>query len=142
MIQVDWTIWLQFVNFFVLMAVLNFILYRPLRGILNRRRETIDGSYAKAKELEVRISEKMARYQDQLQAAKLKGNEERAQLRKAAAGEEAEILGKAHSKAADQLQDIKKKVSSEAEAAAQVLKTETRVLAAQIASKVLGRTLK
>jgi F-type H+-transporting ATPase subunit b len=141
-IKVDWTIWLQFVNFFVLMAVLNFLLYRPLRDILNRRRETIDGSYAKAKELEAQINEKMERYQEQLQTAKLKGNEERAELRKAASGEEAEILGKAHSRAAEQLQEIKKKVAGEADAAAKMLKKETVALATQIASKVLGRTLR
>jgi F-type H+-transporting ATPase subunit b len=141
-IQVDWTIWLQFANFFILMAVLNFILFRPLRGILLRRRETIDGSYAKAKELEVAINEKMGRYQEQLQSAKLKGNEERAQLRKATAEEEAAILGKAHLKAAEQLQVIKRKVATEADAAAQALKSETKVLAGQIASKVLGRNLK
>lgn len=142
MIQVDWTIWLQFVNFFVLMALLNFILYRPLRGILGRRRETIDGSYSKAKELEAQINEKMGRYQEQLQTAKLKGNEERAQMRKEAAGEETEILTKAHATASEQLQDIKSRVAGEAEAAAKVLKNESKVLAAQIASKVLGRTLK
>jgi len=141
-IKVDWTIWLQFVNFFVLMAVLNFLLYRPLRDILNRRRETIDGSYAKAKELEAQINEKMERYQEQLQTAKLKGNEERAELRKAASGEEADILGKAHSRAAEQLQEIKKKVAGEADAAAKMLKKETEALATQIASKVLGRTLR
>jgi F-type H+-transporting ATPase subunit b len=140
-IKVDWTIWLQFVNFFVLMAILNFLLYRPLRGILKRRRDTIDGSYSKAKELETQINEKMERYQEQLHAAKVKGNEERAELRKAAAGEEAEILGKAHLKATEQLQEIKRNVAKEADAAAQVLKKETKALATQIASSVLGRAL-
>jgi len=141
-IQIDWTIWLQFANFFVLMVVLNFILYRPLRGILSRRRETIDGSYSRAKELESKINEKMERYQEQLQTAKLKGNEERAQMRKDAAGEEAQILAKAHAKAADQLQNIKSKVAVEADAAAKVLQGESKVLADQIASKILGRKLK
>jgi F-type H+-transporting ATPase subunit b len=140
-IKVDWTIWLQFVNFFVLMAVLNFLLYRPLRDILKRRRETIDGSYAKAKELETQINEKMERYQQQLLAAKVKGNEERSALRKVTAGEEADILGKAHSRASEQLQEIKRNVAKEADAAARVLKKETTALATQIASSVLGRAL-
>ncbi len=141
MINVDWTIWLQFVNFFVLMAVLNFLLYRPLRDVLNRRRETIDGSYAKAKELEAQINEKMESYQQQLHAAKVKGNEERAAMRKAAAGEEAEILGQAQAKASEQLQEIKRNVAKEAEAAANILKKESTALAKQIASSVLGRAL-
>jgi F-type H+-transporting ATPase subunit b len=140
-IKVDWTIWLQFANFFILMAALNFILYRPLRGMLNRRRETIDGSHARAKELEASINEKMERYQQQLQAAKVKGNEERAEMRKAAAADEATILGQAQNKAAGQLREIKAQVAGEAEAAGKILKKEANALASQIASKILGRAV-
>ena len=141
MIKVDWTIWLQFANFFILMAVLNFILYRPLRDMLNRRRQTIDGSHARAKELEAEINEKMERYQQQLQAAKLKGSEERAEMRKAAAADEAAILGQAQTKAAAQMREIKTRVAGEAEMASAILKKEANALASQIASKILGRAL-
>jgi F-type H+-transporting ATPase subunit b len=140
-IKVDWTIWLQFANFFILMAVLNFILYRPLRGMLKRRRETIDGSHTRVKELEAEINEKMERYQQQLQAAKLKGSEERAEMRKAAATEEATILGQAQTKAADRMREIKSRVAGEAEIAGATLKKEANALASQIASKILGRAL-
>ena len=92
MIKIDWTLWLQFANFFVLMLVLNALLYRPLRDMLNRRRETIDGSYQKAKDLEGTINEKMASYEEKLQEARQKGSQEKAVLRKAAQEEEAEIL--------------------------------------------------
>jgi F-type H+-transporting ATPase subunit b len=141
-IKVDWTLWLQFVNFFVLMVVLNYILYRPLRNMLRQRRQTIDGSYARVKELENQINEKMERYQEQLQSAKIKGNVERADIRKSAAAEEFEILGLAHTKATNQLREIKSKVAGEVEVAGKVLKKEANTLAAQIATKVLGRKLK
>ena len=57
-IKLNWTLWLQFANFFVLMFVLNFLLYRPLRKVLAERRETVDGSYSKAKKLEEQIERK------------------------------------------------------------------------------------
>lgn len=142
MIKVDWTLWLQFANFFVLMVVLNYILYRPLRNILSQRRATIDGSYAKAKELEAQINEKMDRYHEQLQAAKLKGGAERAEIRHSAGVEESEILGAAHAKASVQLREIKSRVAEEADVAGKALKSEVNGLAAKIASKVLGRELK
>jgi F-type H+-transporting ATPase subunit b len=141
-IKVDWTLWLQFVNFFVLMVVLNYILYRPLRNMLRQRRQTIDGSYARAKELENQINEKMERYQEQLLSAKIKGNVERADIRKSAAAEESEILSLAHTKATSQLREIKSKVAGEVEVAGNMLKKEANTLAAQIATKVLGRKLK
>lgn len=141
MIKIDWTILLQAANFMVLMLVLNSILYRPLRNLLNRRRESIDGAHGRARELDAQIAEKMSRYQEQLQQAKVKGNEEKAALRSAAARDESELLGKAHQSASDQLLVIKSQVQAEAEIARKSLKAETQVLAAQVATKVLGRAM-
>lgn len=141
MIKIDWTILLQAANFLILMFVLNALVYRPLRDLLNRRRAQIDGSHGRARELEGQIEEKMARYQAQLQEAKLRGNEEKAALRSAAGKEEAEILSAAHGQAADHLQTIKNRVRGEAEAARQSLRSETEALAAHVAAKVLGRGL-
>jgi F-type H+-transporting ATPase subunit b len=123
------------------MLVLNSILYRPMRDLLNRRRQSVDGAHSRARELEAQIAEKMSRYQEQLQQAKLKGNEEKTALRAAAARQEAELLATAHQVASDQLQSIKNRVQAEAEAARKSLKSETEVLAAHVATKVLGRAL-
>jgi F-type H+-transporting ATPase subunit b len=141
LIKIDWTILLQAANFMVLMLVLNSILYRPLRNLLNRRRESIDGAHGRARELETQIAEKMSRYQEQLQQAKLKGNEEKMALRAAAAKNEAELLASAHQSASEQLQAIKNQVHAEVEIARKSLKADTEVLAAQVAAKVLGRVL-
>lgn len=141
MINVDWTMILQFVNFLVLMAVLNVLLYRPLRNVLAQRKEKIDGSHQRAKDLETQIEEKMTRYQEQLQDAKMKGSQERAEMRSAATAEEAKIVGAAREEAGQRLQELKAKVAEEAAAAETTLKTGTAALAGSIASKVLGRTL-
>ncbi len=141
MISIDWTLGLQFINFVVLMLALNVILYRPLRTMLQQRKETVDGSYQKAKSLEGAIEEKMARYQEQLQQAKLKGNQEKSELRNQALAEEGTILSAARSAATDYMESIKGKVAGEADQARQSLKAETEALASQIASKVLGRGL-
>ena len=137
----DWTIILQFVNFIVLMAVLNAILYRPMRNMLKHRKETIDGSHERAHELEAQIDEKMARYEEKLQQAKLQGNQEKNQLRQAAAGEEASILGAARDEATEKLQAVKDRVAGEAVAAGKKLKADAESLASDIATKILGRAL-
>ena len=137
----DWTIILQFVNFIVLMAVLNAILYRPMRNMLKHRKETIDGSHERASELESQIEEKMARYEEKLQEAKLQGNQEKNQLRQAAAGEEAKIIGEARDEATERLQVVKDQVAGEADAAGKKLKSDAEALAGDIAIKILGRAL-
>jgi len=140
-ISIDWTILLQFVNFIVLMVVLNAILYRPLRNMLKQRKETIDGSHARAHELESQIDEKMARYEDKLQEAKLKGNQEKNKLRQAAASEEATLLGEAREEANQRLQTVKSQVAGEADTAGKKLKADAESLANSIATKILGRAL-
>lgn len=141
MISIDWTIILQFVNFLVLMAVLNALLYRPLRKVLAQRKEKIDGSHQRAKDLEAQIEEKMTRYQEQLQAAKVKGAQERAEMRSAATAEEAKLIGTARDEAARRLLELKGKVAEEAAVAEKTLRAETEGIAGSIAAKVLGRAL-
>jgi F-type H+-transporting ATPase subunit b len=140
-INIDWTIFLQFANFVILMLILNVVLYRPLRAMLSSRRETIEGSQARVRGLEAQIEEKMARYEEKLQAAKLKGNQEKAALRQAAATEEAGILGSAREVATARLQDVKDQVAVAATAAGHKLKSDAQGLATEIATKIMGRAL-
>lgn len=139
--NVDWTVILQAINFVILIAILNFVMFRPMRNILSQRKETITGSHDRASELEAQIDEKMARYEEKLQEAKLQGNQEKNQLRQAAAGEEAKILGEARDEATVRLQKVKDQVAGEADAAGKSLKAEAETLASDIATKILGRAL-
>jgi len=140
-ISVDWTLGLQFVNFIILLIVLNKLLYKPLAKIIAERREKIEGSYARAKDLQADIDEKMARYQQQLSDAKALANAERAKLKKAASEEEAGMLAEAHEKASARLLSIKEQVAAEAADASKTLQKEAKSLAGQIATKILGREL-
>lgn len=139
MISVDWTLGLQFLNFIILLVVLNKLLYRPLKKIIAERNETVTGALASAKNLEADIDDKMQRYQQQLSDAKIQANDERNKLKKAANNQEAKILLEAQGKAATRLQAIKAQVGREAEDAGKTLKKEAGSLAGQIATKILGR---
>ena len=141
MISVDWTLGLQFLNFIILLIILNKILYQPLKKIIDERRDKVAGLYAGAKDLEASIDEKMQRYQQQLSDAKTQANEERNKLKKAASEEETKLLSEAHGKASARLETIKSQVAVEAEEASKTLKKEAKTLAEQIATKILGREL-
>jgi F-type H+-transporting ATPase subunit b len=138
-IDIDWTILLQFTSFIVLLLVLNAVLYRPLRSVIDRRREVVEVAATRVRELEGVIAEKMASYNEKLQEAKVRGASEKAVLRQEAAKQEATILGEAHRQAGEHLQAIKNRVSSEAEEARKGLRKDVELLAGQIASRVLGR---
>ncbi|MCK9172141.1 ATP synthase F0 subunit B [Desulfuromonas thiophila] len=142
MISIDWTLLVQFVNFLVLMAVLNVLLYRPLRRVMAERQQAIDGGHQKARDLEASINEKMERYQNQLTQAKVEGSQQAAALRAEAAQEESRLLSAARDEAGQRLEQLKGAVAQEAERARKGLKKDAEGLAASIASKVLGRNVK
>ena len=141
MIKLDWTLFLQFANFMILLVVLNALLYKPLRNALAARKSAIDGDLAKARSLDEGVQAQVAEYEAKLQEARQKGSQERQALRQAALAEEARLLGAANEKASQRLQSLKEQVATEAEAARQGLRGETETLARQIAGKVLGREL-
>lgn len=141
MIKLDWTLFLQFANFIILMAVLNVLLFKPLRAALQARRDTINGSRAKVQDIDEQVQTQVARYEAQLQEARTQGSQERAALRKTAQEEESRLLGEANRSSADKLQVIKEQIQQEAGAARQILQSETETLAKEIAGKVLGRAV-
>jgi F-type H+-transporting ATPase subunit b len=140
-IEVNWTLFLQFANFMILMVVLNSLLFKPLRAALQARKETIEGSRAKVLDIDEQVQAQIARYEAQLQGARQQGGEERAALRKTAQEEEARILGEAKQTSAGKLQNIKDQIQKEVATARQALRDETDVLAKEIAGKVLGRVV-
>ena len=141
MIKLDWTLFLQFANFMILMAVLNALLFKPLRAALQARREAIESSKAKVHDIDEQVQAQIARYEAQLQEARLQGAQERATLRKAGQEEETRILGAANQTTAEKLQTIKEQIQEEAGTARQALRNETEALARDIAGKVLGRAI-
>jgi F-type H+-transporting ATPase subunit b len=140
-IKLDWTLFLQFANFMILMVVLNALLFKPLRAALQARREAIESSKTKVHDIDEQVQAQIARYEAQLQDARLQGAQERATLRKAGQEEEARILGAANQTAAEKLQTIKEQIQEEAGTARQALRDETEDLAREIAGKVLGRAI-
>lgn len=141
MIELDGTLVLQFVNFMILMVVLNALLFKPLRAALKARKETIEGSKAKVQDIDEQVQAQIARYDAQLQEARQQGGEERSALRKTGQEEEVRILGEANRSAAERLQTITAQIQDEANSARQALRGETEALAKEIAGKVLGRAV-
>ena len=141
MIKLDWTLFLQFANFMILLAVLNVLLFKPLRNVLAARKATIDGDLARARSLDEQVQAKIADYDAKLQEARQRGSQERAALRQAAQAEEARLIGEANEKSSRRLQSLKDQVAGEADVARQGLRGETEALAREIAGKVLGRNV-
>ncbi len=141
MIDFNSTLFIQFANFIILIFILNYLLFRPLRNVLRQRREEVDGAHARADSLAEKITAKTADYEARLAEARAKGNEERTSLRNAALEEEKKLFEEAQAMAAEKRAAVKKQVGEEMVEARKILKGEADVLGQEVASKVLGRAV-
>lgn len=141
MINLDLSFVVQLVNFLVLMLVLNFFLYKPIRKVLVDRNEEVAGAKARALVVDKEVQEKMALYEARLREVKVQAGDERSLLKKEAMAEEAVLLEKARLEAAEQLSAIKTRVTREAADARDLLRNQAQTLSLEICEKVLGRSL-
>lgn len=88
MIDVDITLLIQLVNFFITLVVLHYVLITPVREQLKKRRATVDGLSEEIGEFLNKADEQFASYEYALRGAR-----ERAALLRTEARENAEEIG-------------------------------------------------
>lgn len=141
MINLDLAFVFQLINFLLLMLVLNFLLYRPIRRIIAERDGEIANARKKAGEVDLDVQEQVAAYEARMREVKTAVSQERASLKKEALLEEAALIEKARAEAAGSLDSIKARVAREAADARALLQEQARALSQDICEKVLGRSL-
>lgn len=141
MLKLNWTFWMQVLNFAILVLVMDWLLYRPLRNVMHRRREGMRQTAERVADLESTLEQQAQQYRRQLAEAKLQAQAERAQVVAAAAAERDALLAGAQQEAATQSAEIRTQVERQRQTAAGQLAAETRRLARQLAERILGRPL-
>ncbi len=137
----NWTTFLQAANFILLVFLLNFVLYRPIRNILKQRKEKVDGLEQTIQGSTSDLAEKESTYAAGIREARKKGMLEKEALVQAATDEEKQILEKINADALEELTAVKAKVKQEAEAAKAALLEEVDTFANEIGKKILGRAV-
>lgn len=140
-ISFDISMVIQLVNFLLLLAALNFLLYKPIRKILAERREffdTLKEKAAKAKDaLDNGENEKARLNAESLRQAMTLKND----LIQKGLSEEKSILARAQEEAARQTAEAKTRLAESAAAAREALARDSENIARQMAEKILGRSL-
>jgi F-type H+-transporting ATPase subunit b len=140
-IDIDLAFVIQLINFLVLLAVLNVLLYKPIRKVLAERQGKIADAKSRAEGVDQDVQAKMAEYEAHLKEMKSGAADERGTLVKEAQAEEATILDAARKEASATLTTIKARVAKEAADARTVLQEQAKLLSVDICEKVLGRSL-
>jgi len=138
MIDLDVTFFYQFVNFIIIMIVLNFLLVRPIRGIIKKRNDVLAGYVSEAEKFTAEADEKLKNYNAALDEAKAAGVEERNQFKGQGTAEEQSIVQAASDEASAALKAERGGIASEAGSARDALKGQVGTLASKMVDKVLG----
>jgi len=140
-IDIDLSFLIQLINFLVLLAVLNILLYKPIRKVLAERQGKIADAKSRAEGVDQDVQVKMAEYEARLKEMKSGAADERGALVKEAQVEEAAILESARKDASETITAIKARISKEAADARTILQEQAKLLSVDICEKVLGRSL-
>ncbi|MDR1577415.1 MAG: ATP synthase F0 subunit B [Deltaproteobacteria bacterium] len=135
----DISLFIQILNFLVLMLVLNLFLFKPLRKILNERATLFEGYRQMAdvakKQLEDGEDEKNRRRSEAL----VEGAETMNNLRLVGQEREREILASAQEASARRLEESRARLTQESAQARIALAAEAKTLAVDLAGRLLGR---
>ncbi len=141
MITMDKTLLIQIINMFVLMYLLNKVLYKPVKQILKERSEKLLGMQTEISKFEKNaqlrqeeVDAKMAKASGKAKAAL---DSARSDAQTAGDAKLAEIKAEADATKEKQLSEI----TTQIEAARSSLKDNLDNFAADMASKILGRAL-
>jgi F-type H+-transporting ATPase subunit b len=135
----DASVLIQIINFILLVLLLNIVMFKPIRNIIIKRKERIDGFSNDIETLIGSVKEKEKAFEQKIKEARAKGLKEKEAMIAEAESEERRILAEINKKAGSDIEAIKQKIKKDAEAVRKSLKDEINNFAASISKKILGR---
>ncbi|MDQ7031860.1 MAG: ATP synthase F0 subunit B [Desulfonauticus sp.] len=138
MIDLNFTFFIQLVNFLIALMVLNLILYRPIRGIISKRAEFMSSRLEEIEKFTSAAEEKLESYNSALEEARKQAQSIRLELKEQGYLEEKSLLEKAMSEAAALIKEARAKFEQEKQVALKALEAKVADYAGKVASKVLG----
>lgn len=141
MISIDGSLFIQIVNFIILIFVLNIVLYKPIRNVLLERNKKVVGLGESIETFNKDAKEKDDAFASGIRAARVKGLKEKEALLEAASEEEKKIIAKINEKAQADLAQVRSEIAKDAEEVRAKLQKEVDVFANAIGQKILGRAV-
>lgn len=139
MIELNYTFFVQLVNFLVILTVLNLILFRPIRGIIKKRAEVMSEKLGSIETFTAEAETKLEGYKASLTGARVEAQQLRVALKAEGAEVEAEVLTTAGAEAAQKVAAARKEIDGQKQAALKALQGNVEGYAKSVADKVLSK---
>jgi len=140
-VSLDYSLGIQILNFIILIFILNRLLYKPLLGMLDKRKQQFAESEAEIKRLQETVEQKMAAYEEKLRQAKATAIEQKKEIIRQGAETAKEINDAARAEIPGLMEQFHTRMEEEIGAAKRTLAGQSQKLSVEIAEKVLGRRL-
>jgi F-type H+-transporting ATPase subunit b len=141
MIELDWTLFVQILNFLVLVFLLNMVLFRPIRKILRDRQARLAMFEEDISGLGNNRQGILGDVDEQLTAARREGLGLRENLRLEGSQVESSLLEQVKKEVDAEWTKVEAKIKKDVAKAREALRTQAQDFAASLATKILGRTL-
>jgi F-type H+-transporting ATPase subunit b len=141
MIDINISLFYQLANFIVLLIVLNYTLFKPVRQIMQEREQGISSSLSDAKAAQERMQNLLDQYNTSLAEAKQKATATFNSIYQQGLDAQREMISAERAKAGEMLDKARAEVAAAANTARADLKTEADRLSQEITSKLLGRAV-
>jgi F-type H+-transporting ATPase subunit b len=139
LIDIDHTVWIQLALFLVVAFVCSRLLFRPYLKMRDERTAGIEGARDEAARLSAEADARLDRYESQVEAARVRAQDERRKIRSEAGERQRQVTDRARAEATESLDDAKGRIREETEAARKQLLPQAKQLAGDIADALLGR---
>jgi F-type H+-transporting ATPase subunit b len=141
-VSLDYSLGIQIINFLVLIFILNILLYKPILGMIDKRKRQFEDSAAEIRRLQETVEQKMADYEEKLRQAKAAAVEQKNEIIRQGADEAKTVIDAVRAQIPGMLEEFQTRMDSEIGAARKVLTEHSAQLSVEIAEKVLGRSLR
>jgi F-type H+-transporting ATPase subunit b len=141
MISLDYSVVYQIVLFLVLLVILSKVLFRPYLGLLEEREHRTTGAQHDSTDLEHEGARLRAQYEEKIAQAQADGYAAKEAILQEARQQREKLLTQAREEAQSMLEAVRREVESQIQRERQLAAAEVRMIAQEMASKVLGRNV-
>ncbi|MHB8772844.1 MAG: F0F1 ATP synthase subunit B family protein [Syntrophales bacterium] len=142
MVSIDYSLAIQIVNFVLLIVILNRLLYKPLLGMIDKRKRQFAESEAEIARLKETVDQKMAAYEEKLRQAKVDAVEQKNEIIRQGSEEAKAMIDAVRAEIPGMMEQFQARMAKEIGAAQNILTNQSQKLSVEIAEKVLGRSLR
>ena len=141
MIDINISLLYQLINFIVLLIALNFILFKPIRQIMQEREQGISSALEDAKAAQNRMQSLLENYNASLAESKQKATTAYNAIYQQGLDAQRDMISAERTKAGEMLDKARAEIAAAANSARADLKKEAERLSQDITSKLLGRAV-